>query len=193
MNFVRGDNTKTVRLEDILPQSMKNFSTMREQESFAKSWEERHNVLVRRPWEDAEVFAQRAQEKSAEPKAATPEVGMSVDRAEKELKRYIAEYVGGGFDEKRKVVLEREINRLETLLHIAVTNFAAAARPATAPVTDEVDPVLQKKVNRYLTMPQRNRVASIRAISDRALLQLLAKAEEDDALLQQINERLATL
>ncbi len=192
--FIRG-GAGEVKLADILPAQLRGFSTLADKEAFASSYEAKHpNVVVRRDWEDDEAFETRRGTRKLFAKPAR-EMGMDPERAQKELRRVYANIQG--LDPKHPKYDQLFANftstahQLEDVCAIPRTKFVrgAAPRKNDAPIS----PVLQEKIDKYMTLSERDRKKVVEQTKDSDLCSMIRDFEPLPELQMLAVERLVQL
>lgn len=183
--FVPGGANTTIHVSQLPALKGRAFIPFNEKTLAADLYEQAHpGVTVRRDWEDEAQHAARVA-KRKQPTLAEPELNMSPDRAERELKMKRAEIEG--LDTKHPEYdrlfgnLAHYINLLED---VAGQKRTAYRRGSDLTRKEDPPPLeLVEKLARYQALRKREtKVTSIESGKDVALLELIRQHETDAEL-----------
>lgn len=177
--FVRGGaEFREVDLMEVLPPSLKGFSTQAQQMAFVAEYEEKTGVMVRLPWEKEE---QRIARRAGFTPAPPPELGGDPVRLQRSLDRVHAEIQSLTRDNPQfdaiMATQSARANKLERALGKSETVFGAAK------VAKAKDPEPSKdalaKFDAFSALSPKKKRESAEATKDREFLQLIKDRESD--------------
>jgi hypothetical protein len=192
--FIRG-GAGDVDMLAILPPSLRGFSTRAQQEAAAEAYESKHpNVIVRRPWEDEKLHAERRKGRKINARPQ-PTIGMDPDRAARELRRVYANLEGLSVEHPEYDKLwgnwTREANQLEDICGLDRTTFQKGARAKRN--DDPIPAALQEKLNEYVALKDKLRIAALKDEEDVRFLRLAKENEPLSKIQELIITKLAQL
>lgn len=188
--FIRGGpGQKAVKLIEILPENMKGFSRQTQQEPFADAWEAKNGRYVERPWLSDEQNAEAKAKFDEQPKAAVPEVGMSKDRAERQLAALWSGY-NPSQEPEQLAIAQREIHRCEQILGRPLTDFERDV----AKKKDQIPEKLANQLKKYLSIKEpKERKRVVANVKNLPLLKLIREQEEVSEITDLVVQRIAEL
>ncbi|GEM_PF-5569217 len=188
--FIRGTSETPIDLLEILPATLKGFSSKDQQRAFGESWQEKHGRFVQFPWETTEERGRRREifEKVTK-KPEPPPMNMSKEVAERELKTLWAEYTPKHPDEARLKSICDQINALEKLVGREPTDFTKTyddrRRVGEAKLRDQF--------KKYSAEDITSRKKIVAKISNLPLLRMIRDTEEVKEIVDLAIQRVAQL
>lgn len=192
--FLRGEGAyREVELMDVLPPSLRGFSTQAQQEEFASDYETRTGVLVRFPWESEEARSQRRAGFKATPAA---EIGGDPVRLRRSLDRVLAEIQNLTPDTPKYAeilaTLAERANKFERSLGLKPTDFGIALVPAKQKDA-EISPETLAKYKQFSGLSVKKRKESAEVTKDVEFLRLIRDRESAEEVVTVATLRLVAL
>lgn len=194
--FVRGDSEyREIDLMDVLPPSLKGFSTQAQQLEFAQGYEQRTGILVKFPWESEQ---QRDARRAGFAPAPPPELGGDPVRLKRSLDRTINEIQTltrdtPKYDEALLALVQRA-NKFERALGLKETVIAGVSA-VVQEKAKEPEPATEAvaKYEQFSKLSDKKRKESAEATKDVEFLKLIRDRESVPAVVEAATLRLLEL